>query len=238
MFEFRIGDVLDLDDGAYQVEGIQGGCLRLSRQHDLQIQIVHVTALSRRLALPPKMDREVPALDALARLTADELQQVEELSLHVEEVLYGKPLGHDSLRPEYDPARTTQTERVSRKVEELRSQGRQTSVRSIDRYIARYKAGGPAALIDGRAQRAINPLGQLDDRVREALTAVIAKATDASTVTVTKLIFDTREEVLRSYPDEGVEMPSERTMRRCVEALTKGKVNSTGRCNTGSLKQL
>lgn len=223
MFEFRIGDVLDLDDGAYQVEGIQGGCLRLSRQHDLQIQIVHVTALSRRLALPPKMDREVPAPDALARLTADELQQVEELSLHVEEVLYGKPLGHDLLRPEYDPATTTQKERVSRKVEELRSQGRQTSVRSIDRYIARYKAGGPAALIDGRAQRAINPLGQLDDRVREALTAVIARATDASTVTVTKLIFDTREEVLRSYPDEGVEMPSERTMRRCVEALTKGK---------------
>jgi|SRR5690625_3315441 len=231
MFEFRIGDVLDLDDGAYHVEGLQGGCLRLLRQHDQQVQIMHVTALSRRLALPPRMNHEISAPDALSRLTSEERQRVRELSRHIEEVLYGRPIGHDSPRPEYDPITTTQGERVTRKVDELRSQGRQTSVRSIERSVAQYKKGGPAALADGRAQRSINPLGQIDERVREALTAVIARATDASTVTVKKLIVDTREEVLRRYPDQSVPLPSERTMRRCIDAMTKGR-HTTGNAAT------
>src|SRR5690625_7425095 len=85
MFEFRIGDVLDLDDGAYHVEGLQGGCLRLLRQHDQQVQIMHVTALSRRLALPPRMNHEISAPDALSRLTSEERQRVRELSRHIEE---------------------------------------------------------------------------------------------------------------------------------------------------------
>lgn len=112
MFEFRIGDVIDLEDGSYQVEGIQGGCLRLLRQHDQQVEITHVTALSRRLALPPKMNQEIPATEALGQLATSELQEVEELSRHIEEVIYGKPLGRDTFRPEYDPNTTTQNERV------------------------------------------------------------------------------------------------------------------------------
>ena len=59
MSDIRIGDSLSLLDGEWVVEGMQGGCLRLWNVHSQQVQVLHVTALARLLAIPPRISPDV-----------------------------------------------------------------------------------------------------------------------------------------------------------------------------------
>lgn len=230
MNELRIGDALELDDGAYTVEGMVAGCLRLRRHHDNQVQVLHVSALARLIAIPPRIVPDLAVPRTLETLAEGERARVSELAAHIEEVIKGVRRG-ESPRPEYDLTTTTQGERIARKVEELARLGQPTSYRTIERYIGQYKAAGPAGLVDRRHQRASSPLGQIDARVRDALISVITSRTDLSTVTVKKLAADAVEEVIRRHPGEVVPMPSERTLRRCIEVLQKGR-HTTGTAAT------
>src|SRR5690625_640448 len=106
MSDIRIGDSLSLLDGEWVVEGMQGGCLRLWNVHSQQVQVLHVTALARLLAIPPRISPDVAGPRSFDTITDDEATEVAERARHVEEVIYGKPRGVESGRPEYDPETT------------------------------------------------------------------------------------------------------------------------------------
>lgn len=231
MFEFQIGDDLELEDGTYTVEGLLGGNVRLRRHHDQQVDVLHVSALLRAMVLPRRMDPGIASPRSLDRLTEKQRHRVDALARHIEEVIFGAHRDQSDPRPEYDLRASTQGERVGRKIAEMSAAGSTVSARTFNRWIALYKAGGPAALVDLREERASSPLGHLDSRVRDALIAVIVRRTDLSTVTTKKLAGDAREEVLRRHPGEGVPLPSERTLRRCIDVLQKGR-HTTGTAAT------
>lgn len=234
MSDIRIGDSLSLLDGEWVVEGMQGGCLRLWNVHSQQVQVLHVTALARLLAIPPRISPDVAGPRSFDTITDDEATEVAERARHVEEVIYGKPRGVESGRPEYDPETTGLLERQRRKAAELTESGQDVSPRTMRRWVEDYRHSGPAGLLDKRKNRSTNPLGSLDARVKDALVSVISRATNESTSTVKKLIVDAKAELLRRHPDEEVPVPSDSTLRRHIQVLTKGKFTTGNAANRRS----
>lgn len=234
MTEIRIGDTLSLLDGDWLVEGLQGGCLRLRNAYDQQVQVLHVTALPRLLVTPPQIAPDTPGPRTFDTLAAPEAREATELARHVEEVVYGVPRGDAQFRPEYDPEVTGIKLRAQRKAAELTRSGRPVTDRTVLRWVALYREGGPSALVDRRQFRQTPPLGTLDVRVKDALVSIIARATDNSTTTVKKLISDTKAELLHRHPGEEIPIPSDRTMRRHIGVLTKGKYTTGNAANRRS----
>src|SRR5699024_6606902 len=88
--------------------------------------------------------------------------------------------------------------------------------------------------VDRRQFRQTPPLGTLDVRVKDALVSIISRATDNSTTTVKKLISDAKAELLHRHPGEEIPIPSDRTMRRHIGMLTKGKYTTGNAANRRS----
>src|SRR5699024_9274917 len=64
--------------------------------------------------------------------------------------------------------------------------------------------------------------------------SIISRATDNSTTTVKKLISDAKAELLHRHPGEEIPIPSDRTMRRHIGVLTKGKYTTGNVANRRS----
>jgi len=225
MHKYKIGDTIPLSDGDYVIEGIRGALVRIRNIHTDDMQILHPTALTRLLDVPPVLNADNPEPRDLELLDEEERERVETLARHIREVTEGS----EDIR--YNPDKTNLTERVKAKVDELAITGVQLSERHFRRLITAYKEYGASGLVDGRKKRLEQPLGRLDGRVLDVLVEVIADQTDKSTVSATTLIAHVRREVLERYPGQQVPFPSDRTMRRRIEALTKGK-HTTGSAPT------
>jgi|SRR5690625_1526391 len=217
MHKYKIGDKVPLADGDHVIEGLKGSLVRIRNVHTGNMQILHPSALSRLLDVPPIFNADEPAPRDLALLDDDERERVETLARHMREVIEGS----GDIR--YNPDKTNLTGRVNAKVDELSASEQRVSVRSLFRQIAMYKEYGAAGLVDGRKKRVQKPLGGLDSRVLDVLVEVIADQTNKSSISATSLIAQVRREVILRYPGQQVPFPSESTMRRRIEALTKGK---------------
>lgn len=217
MYKHKIGDTIPLGDGDHVVEGVKGSLVRIRNINTDEVQILHPSALSRLLDVPPVFNVGDPVPRNLDHLKDDERERVETLARHIREVVEGS----EDIR--YSPHETNQTTRIQAKIDELATAGVKFSERHFRRLIAAYKEYGAAGLIDGRKKRTQKPLGHVDPRVVSVLVEVIADRTDKSTVSTTTLIEWTRREVIERYPGQEVPFPSERAMRRHIEALTKGK---------------
>lgn len=231
MDSVRLGDTLELEDGDYILESIQGATLGLRNFRTAQRMSVHISALPGLLSAPIVFSAEDRGPRLLERTDPAEVQRAETLATHLEEMLYGTALPEGQLRSEYDPALTTQLERIDLKVSELLQIGIKCSRRTLARWASDYRSAGQAGLSDKRLERKTNPLAGLDERVKATLLAVVAEETDKSTGSVDRLIHTLRIRLLKSYPGEKIQLPSNRTLRRHIDILTSGKYTTGNAAN-------
>lgn len=134
----------------------------------------------------------------------------------IEEVLTGVRFNGES-RPKYDPALTSLTDRIQRKVDERHWCGRHVTERTFYRKIDAYRRLGIAGLIDGRTLRVQRAFDHADDRVYRVLMNVVDSLTERSTGTVKRVIVETNLRVFQQYGP--IPLPSRATYYRWLRFL-------------------
>jgi putative transposase len=151
---------------------------------------------------------------------------------HIAEVVYGlrpdAPAG-SCPRPQYDPERTSLTEREKAKAAELAAAGRPVPASTVKHRRQRWEAHGLAGLVDRRVARRMRPAGRASERVVDAMRQAIGEAAGASSRTAGFVIWRTREILAEAGYDGPV--PSERTFYRLFGTLSHGR-HTTGSAST------
>jgi len=179
-------------------------------------------------AAPPRGTRPGIGLEGLP---AAAVQEASWWEAHIAEVVYGlrpdAPAG-TMPRPEYDPGRTSLTERERAKAAELSAAGRPVPASTVKHRRQRWEAHGLAGLVDRRAARRMRPAGRADDRVVDAMRQAIGEAEQASSRTA-GFIWRAREILAGAGYDGAV--PSDRTFYRLFGTLSHGR-QVTGSAST------
>jgi putative transposase len=180
-------------------------------------------------AAPPRGTRPGTGLEGLPAAAVKEASWWE---AHVAEVVYGlrpdAPAGMMP-RPEYDPERTSLTERERAKAAELSAAGRPVPASTVKHRRQRWEAHGLAGLVDRRAARRMRPAGRVDGRVVGAMRQAIGEAEQASSRTTGFIIWRAREILAGAGYDGPV--PSDRTFYRLFGTLSHGR-HVTGSAST------
>ncbi|MFD1211113.1 Mu transposase C-terminal domain-containing protein [Arthrobacter sp. GCM10027362] len=232
-----------LDGVDYMIEGRQGSNLALFNTLTGQTLTMTYSAVMRRIGLSDiPLDHVVDIRTADARLGPLQKWWKNFLTRQVEEVAYGKP--HDELtyRPEYDPASTTQDQRLDRKAAELTPlQMRGTSRSNLKKLVGKLKKQKSTGLVDGRSIRIRDPFAKIDARLYRMMAQRVAAAKDDSTATTEQLIADVSGDWIGQYPDEADRLPSPSTLRRKFDLLTDGRYTKESannrRTNEGAPKR-
>jgi transposase InsO family protein len=180
-------------------------------------------------AAPPRGTRPGIGLEGLPAAAVEEASWWE---AHIAEVVYGlRPDAPEGTppKPEYDPERTSLTERERAKAAELSSEGRPVPASTVKHRRQRWEAHGLAGLVDGRSARRTRPAGRVDDRVVEAMRQAIGETRDASSRTTGHVIWRTKELLGEAGYDGPV--PSDRTFYRLFGTLSHGR-HVTGPAST------
>jgi len=151
---------------------------------------------------------------------------------HIAEVVYGlrpdAPAGTRP-RPQYDPERTSLTEREKAKAAELSSEERTVPASTVKHRRQRWEAYGLPGLADRRLSRRKRPAGRTDDRVVAAMAEAIGETKDASSRTTGFTIWRTKE-ILGEAGYDGP-LPTDRTLYRLFGTLAHGR-HVTGAAST------
>jgi putative transposase len=228
----KFDEDLYLTDGTYRIVGAVGGLLRLQNQGTGQQSTAQIAELLPRLVDPPVWAQTDP--QELTTLPAGERKEVEEWAAHLEEMTTGIRPGHETPRPQYDPATTSLNQRTQSKVEELTLRGWPASRASLLRKKTLWERGGAAALIDRRKSRKFGKLDRADAEVVDAIIAVAQREVRRSTKTQRHLHDLVEAELTLKYADSDAvapALPSRATMYRHFNALTEGK-HATGKATT------
>lgn len=175
---------------------------------------------SRARGLEPEGRIEADPGLVLSSLSKTEKTALTERARHVREVLTGYASGHpDPARPgepaaAYAPEAKL-TDRYAAKAAELG-----VGVRTVEYWVAAYRDGGEAALVDDRMLRR----GQVrvDARWDAALIAEIAAGVYDSTPTQAALIDRANARVVAEHGAGAVSIPSQATAYRRLKQLAKG----------------
>jgi hypothetical protein len=124
-------------------------------------------------------------------------------------------------RPEYDPKWRTLGERIASKAAELAASGNPVSERTVQRLRGNWRDQGVWGLADRRVTRLSQPTGQVDERVVEAVTQVLAAQDSASTGTRSRVIRQV-ERLVAERHGKGV-VPSRATFYRLLKAMSQGR---------------
>ncbi len=168
----------------------------------------------------------------LEGLPAAAVEEASWWEAHIVEVVYGlRPDAPAAARPrpQYDPERTSLTERERAKAAELSAVGRPVPASTVKHRRQRWEAHGLAGLVDRRAARRMRPAGRADERVVDAMRQAIGEATGASSRTTGFVIWRTREILAGAGYDGPV--PSDRTFYRLFGTLSHGR-HVTGSAST------
>jgi transposase InsO family protein len=179
--------------------------------------------------VPPRGPRPEIGLEGLPAAAVEEASWWE---AHIAEVVYGLPPDTPAgtrPRPQYDPGRTSLTEREKAKAAELSAAGRPVPASTVKHRRQRWEAHGLAGLVDHRLARRMRPAGRADERVVAAMREAIGEAAGGSSRTAGFVIWRTRE-ILRAAGYDGA-MPSDRTFYRLFGTLSHGK-HTTGSAST------
>jgi transposase InsO family protein len=169
------------------------------------------------------LDAEVASVTAgtaLATLTPARREQIAVRAGHVREVLTGyrsgdpQRAGPGEPRAQFAGAGTVK-DRVRAKAEELG-----ISARTVHRWVADYRAGGEAALVDARTTRLRG--AEVDPRWDDAVRAVLAEKVRASTPTRTAVLELAAARLETEHGPGVVTAPSRATAYRRLAELTKG----------------
>ncbi|MGO4613756.1 Mu transposase C-terminal domain-containing protein [Nocardia sp. 2YAB30] len=146
---------------------------------------------------------------------------------HLVEIETGLPsAAAEDARPrrEFDPMTQTMAAREKAKAAELTAAwSKKTSVRTVQRMRARYRDQGLWGLVDTRYVRTAEPTGGVDERVVAAATVVVGSQTGTSTGTRSRAIRQIRELLDAEHGPDVVQMPSQATIYRLLDVLSKGR---------------
>ncbi|MFC1414154.1 transposase [Streptacidiphilus sp. N1-12] len=142
---------------------------------------------------------------------------------HVREVESGTATTGAVPRAGFDPAVTSLVQREAAKAAELTAAGEAVSVRTVRRMRARYRSEGVWGLVDRRSTRPASAVGRADQRVVEAVVAVLGQQRDRSTGTLTRLRDQVRWHLDEVHGPEVVAVPPASTFNRLVHALAQGQ---------------
>lgn len=222
------GDIT-LTDGTFRITGSTGNFYRLQNLATGEHTSEHLADILSRLTEMPARNEVSP--QKINNLTAPDRREVESWANHIEELISGTRPGHDNPRPQYDPTLTSLNQRIDSKVAELHAHSLPASRATLLRKKALYEVGGAAALIDGRKNKNIGKFDRADSRVIDAMTSVIAKHSNKSTMTQSWLQEMMAKELLVRYHGDAPAIPSEATLYRHFQLLTNGKY-TTGKATT------
>lgn len=215
-----LGQTLDLPDGSYTLVDYSNGVFRLREHMTEGYRLISHLELSAQLPPGEQLDTK-KANTATFTETMDALNPAERALLpHIQELVDGSnPLGGEP-RDQYAP-HLPLTWRLDSKEAELAAVGITATAKSLKNKVLAYRKVGPAALIDGRRGRQEKALSRVDDKVKEALAAVIASYEGRSSPTYTKLATDLNELLITRFPDpaERPKKPSVRSIERYVKQL-------------------
>jgi hypothetical protein len=175
------------------VVALGGDRVTVEERHSGRTRSVRIASLlsapGSRLLDPPVAGPVGAVGPALANLTDPELAAVCDRAGHVREVLSGYRSGspEDALpgepRAPYQPG-TPLMDRYRAKADELN-----VGVRTLRRWLRSFQLDGEAGLLDGRQQRASDPLRGIDPRWLDELRGVLDEHVGASRPTQ-KLLLD------------------------------------------------
>ena len=144
-------------------------------------------------AASPRGPRPETGLEGLPAAAVEEASWWE---AHIAEVVYGlrpdAPAGTRP-RPQYDPERTSLTEREKAKAAELSAAGRPVPASTVKHRRQRWEAYGLPGLADRRLARRSRPAGRADEQVAAAMRQAIGE-------TATRVVADGR---VRDLAGEG-----------------------------------
>ncbi|MCZ0728367.1 Mu transposase C-terminal domain-containing protein [Mycolicibacterium iranicum] len=229
MKSVRLFDYLQFDGDSWQVVAQDGLELALKNLVSGRIRRVRVGELLGDDSYLPDTPDRLPRLDSAAvleTLDAETRRRAEFLHRHVVEVLTGAPpataaddLGDEpDARPEYD-LRHPIKDRINAKVAELAAAGTPLAYRSLQRHITAYRRDGIAGLVDGRSTKLASPIGRIDPALASLLEDAIAKQTNLSTGTRSRLL----AQVTREAKQLGLVVPSRPTLYRALDNLEKSR---------------
>ena len=219
---------LTLTDGIYQVVGNTGSQYRLKNVATGERSVWHISDLLANLVDLPALCEASPR--TILALSDSDREEVTFWSEHIEEVITGFHPRLSTPSPEYDPALTTQNERVEAKVLELRRAGKSASRATLLRKKKAFLEGGPAALIDGRKQRQVDPFAQVAKSVYDSMTAVIGRQANKATVTRSRLFELMGQDLVQNY-GAAAKLPHRSSLYRHTKSLSKGR-GTSGRATT------
>ena len=184
----------------------------------------------------PRGPRPETGLEGLPAAAVEEASWWE---AHIAEVVYGlrpdAPAGTRP-RPQYDPERTSLTEREKAKAAELSAAGKKVPASTVKHRRQRWEAHGLPGLADRRLSRRRRPAGRADDQVVAAMREAIGETPDASSRTAGFTIWRMKEILAGA----GYDGPCRRTGRftgcsaRCrTDGTPRGRHRHAGRWRAG-----
>ncbi|MFI6519909.1 Mu transposase C-terminal domain-containing protein [Spirillospora sp. NPDC050679] len=226
--QLRAQDQVRFGDGVYTVAG-------LTEQEVLLTDVTGVTrpVLRTTLFTDPGFSvvaaaAPLPPQGLLAGLPEEVTATAHWWEHHLSEVLAGLPAGADPTetpKPQYDIATTTLRQRELAKLAELKQEGHEIALSTLQRLRLAYATDGLWGLVDQRTAGRRQHRG--DPRVLEAIVQAIREQTDLSTGTVGKLRRRVEQILAGQHgltPDQAAEaMPSRATFYRLVDKATAGK---------------
>jgi hypothetical protein len=230
-----VGDRVRVDGVGHIVIGVSGTRVRLADEAGTVVTVtVTELASDARFEL---IDTRVPEAArpevGLAGLPAAAVEEASWWEVHIVEVVYGlppdAPVGARP-KPQYDPEQTSLTARENAKAAELAAAGRPVPVSTLKHRRQRWEARGLAGLVDHRVAKRMSPTGRVDERVVTAMRQAIEEATNDSSCTAGFAIWRTRE-ILTAAGIAADVVPSQRTMYRLFDAVSRGK-HTTGSAST------
>lgn len=224
MKSVRLFDYISFDGTSWQVTDQDGALLILTDLSNGNTRQITVADLLTDDSYTPDPSDRLPDLDSVAVLeTLDEKtrERTEFLHRHVYELING--IAPDDgvpqvPRSEYDLDNPLQ-HRLDAKVTELTDLGFPVTQRSLERYLAAYRAQGIAGLVDSRKVRHSTVAGRTDPRVVALLEEEIAGQTNLSTGTRSRTII----RVTHAAQDNGWEVPSRATLYRILRKLERDR---------------
>lgn len=226
MKSVRLFDCIEYDGHSWQVVAQDGNAVALKDLMTSRIRNVPIPELLQSPSYLPERPERLPDLDQVAvleTLDRETRTRTEFLHHHVVELLTGKaPADGDvddgAVRPEYDP-RLPLLERIDAKAAELAADGFMVSARTLRRHVSAYRRAGVAGLIDGRKTRRSSPTGRLDSRLVSLIEDALARQTNISTGTRSRVI----AMVTREAQALGVPVPSKTTLYEALNNLQRSR---------------
>ncbi|GAB2461738.1 hypothetical protein GCM10027062_46040 [Nocardioides hungaricus] len=235
MLRLNLGDLVTWQGDEHVVIAARAQAAMLRRLADNDTVWVDVPSLADEITLADRALADSPTqgtVPIIAEFSEAELEAARWWVPHLHEVIHGvtDPDDHE-LQPRAGYETKSKTSRRQLKADELAAAGIKVDVRTLARKERAYVDRGVPGLIPRRRPGGASGVPAADDRVIEAIVAVLADTTASSTVTVSTMMNKAHAYLARTYPGQDIPTPSKSTMRRLFAAydrrgLATGKATS------------